>query len=234
MGRLLIVAPYLPRKMPMFELKSTRFELKFTGLCTAIMLFASPAHALYKVVGPDGKVSYTDRPPIASNDKISTVKPNGATTAVDNAGTALPAALRQVAAKFPVVLYVTTADCEPCNAGRTFLRQRGIPHAERSVTTTEDSEAFKRIAGANDVPTLTIGAQVLRGYSASDWAQYLDAAGYPPNSTLPPGYKHAEATPLVPPRTVTQAPAARPVATPPPPAAAPVAPATANPSGIKF
>ncbi len=218
----------------MLELKPAHPALKLSGLCMGLMLLANPAHALYKVVGPDGKVSYTDRPPIASNDKISTVKPSGVTTAVDNPSTSLPAALRQVATKFPVVLYVTTPECEPCNAGRSFLRQRGIPYVERSVTTTEDSEAFKRIAGANDVPTLTIGSQVLRGYSASEWVQYLDAAGYPPTSTLPTGYKHAEATPLVPPRTVTQAPAARPVATPAP-AAAPAAPAAPpNPSGIKF
>jgi glutaredoxin len=209
---------------------------KWTGLCLFMMLSVSPAQALYKVVGPDGKVSYTDRPPIASNDKISTVKPSGATTAVDNPATSLPAALRPVASKFPVVLYVTTSDCEPCNAGRSFLKQRGIPYAERSVTTTEDAEAFKRIAGANDVPALTIGSQVLRGFSGSEWAQYLDAAGYPATSTLPSGYQHAEATPLVPPRTLTRAPAARPVATTPTPAATPAAtPAVPpNPAGIKF
>lgn len=218
----------------MIELRFAHHTFKLTALCLGLMLLASPAQALYKVVGPDGKVSYTDRPPTASNDKISTVKPSGATTAVDNPATSLPAALRQVATKFPVVLYVTTPDCEPCNAGRSFLRQRGIPYAERSVTTTEDSEAFKRIAGANDVPALTIGSQVLRGYSGSEWVQYLDAAGYPPSSTLPTGYKHAEATPLVPPRTVTQAPAARPVATPAPAAAPSLPAAPASPTGIKF
>ncbi|MFM2450340.1 MAG: hypothetical protein RIS44_2790 [Pseudomonadota bacterium] len=219
---------------PMLELISAHRAFQLTGLCMGLMLLSSPVHALYKVVGPDGKVSYTDRPPIASNDKISTVKPNGVTAAVDNPATSLPAALRPVATKFPVVLYVTTADCEPCNTGRSFLKQRGIPYTERSVTTPEDSEAFKRIAGANDVPTLTIGSQVLRGFSGNEWAQYLDAAGYPPTSTLPSGYKHAEATPLVAPRTVTQAPAARPVATPAP-AAAPTTPsAPASPTGIKF
>ena len=217
----------------MIELPFAQPAFKLTSLWLGLMLLTGPAQALYKVVGPDGKVSYTDRPPIASNDKISTVKPSGVTTALDNPATALPAALRPVASKFPVVLYVTTPDCEPCNTGRSFLRQRGIPYSERSVTSTEDSEAFKRIAGANEVPALTIGSQVLRGYSASEWAQYLDAAGYPSTSTLPSGYKHATATPLVPPRTVTQAPAARPVATPAP-APTPTPAAPPDPTGIKF
>jgi glutaredoxin len=212
------------------ELHCTQRAFQLAGLYLGLMLLASPALALYKVVGPDGKVSYTDRPPVASNDKISTVKPNGVTTAVENS---LPAALRQVASKFPVVLYVTTPDCEPCNTGRSFLKQRGIPYAERTVTTTEDSEAFKRISGANEVPALTVGAQVLRGFSSSEWTQYLDAAGYPSTSTLPAGYKHAEATALVEPRAVTQIPAARPVAAPAP-AAAPTPTAPPNPTGIKF
>lgn len=199
-----------------------------------MMFCISPAHALYKVVGPDGKVSYTDRPPTASNDKISTVKPGGAGAAADSSNSTLPAALRQVVSKFPVVLYVSTPDCDPCNTARSFLKQRGIPYAERSVTTTEDAEAFKRIAGTNDVPALTIGAQVLRGYSSTEWTQYLDAAGYPATSALPTSYKHAQATPLVAPRTVTHAPAARPISPPPAPAATTPTPNTADPTGIKF
>jgi glutaredoxin len=226
---------HLSRKMhPMLEFKFTHPALKLSGLCVGLMLLASPAHALYKVVGPDGKVSYTDRPPIASNDKISAVKPNGATTATENTNASLPAALRQVANKFPVELYVSTPDCGPCATARSFLQQRGIPYTERSVTSPEDADTFKRISGANEVPALTIGAQVLRGYSASEWGRYLDAAGYPSSSTLPLGYKHAEATPLVPPRTVTQTPAARPIA-PPTPTPAPATPAAPpNPAGIKF
>ena len=208
--------------------------LQWTGLFLGMMLSIGPAHALYKVVGPDGKVSYTDRPPTASNDKISTVKPGGGSAAADSTNSTLPTALRQVASKFPVVLYVSTPDCDPCNTARSFLKQRGIPYAERSVATTEDAEAFKRIAGTNDVPALTIGAQVLRGYSSTEWTQYLDAAGYPATSALPASYKHAQATPLVAPRTVTQTPAARPVAPAPTPATASPAPNAADPTGIKF
>ena len=35
------------------------------------VLTALPAAALYKVVGPDGKVTYTDRPPAPASGRIS-------------------------------------------------------------------------------------------------------------------------------------------------------------------
>jgi hypothetical protein len=36
---------------------------RWATLLGVLVLASSPAMALYKVVGPDGKVSYTDRPP---------------------------------------------------------------------------------------------------------------------------------------------------------------------------
>ena len=37
------------------------------AVACAALLAAVPAHALYKVVAPDGKVTYTDTPPPASS-----------------------------------------------------------------------------------------------------------------------------------------------------------------------
>ena len=67
-----------------------------------------PAQALYKVVGPDGKVTYTDRPPSAADGKITPLSSTGSAVAIDP--TELPLELRQVAARYPVTLYVV-ADC---------------------------------------------------------------------------------------------------------------------------
>lgn len=211
--------------------------LTITLAVASLTLLTTPAFALYKVVGPDGKVSYTDRPPTASDSKVTGMSSTGATTPVGAENSALPLALRQTASRFPVVLYTSGADCEPCNAGRQLLRQRGIPYSERSVSTAEDVEAMQKITASRDVPALTIGAQVLSGFSTSEWSQYLDAAGYPASSVLPSAYKAAAATPLTAPKppppppapnraSRTQAPSAA------DPAAAPAAPA--SPGGIRF
>ena len=146
----------------------------------------------YKVVGSDGRVTYTDRPPLVSGDKLSTLKTKGPTAGVQ---AALPVDVREAVQRYPVTLY-GSANCGPCDAGRQFLQQRGIPHAEKSVITGEDGAVLLRLTGGSDLPAITIGAQVVRGWSSEGWASYLDAAGYPRESKLPAGYQFAAATPL--------------------------------------
>jgi len=114
-----------------------------------------------------------------------------------------------------------------------MLSARGVPFAERTVTTNEDIEALKRLATGATLPMLTIGGQQLRGYSEAEWTQFLDAAGYPKSSQLPPGYAQAPATPLVAADQPQRSrPAAEPTAALPP--ASPPPPAEDNPAGIKF
>lgn len=174
------------------------------------------AVAQYKVVGPDGSVTYTDRPPVASNVKVTPMGRSGA-PAPASAATNLPPELRTAVQRHPVTLY-TSANCQPCDSGRRMLQQRGIPYTEKRVTTEEDAQALERIVGALTVPAVTIGAQPLRGFAEADWASYLDAAGYPKESKLPRGWPVPEATPLVEraaPATAARAPAPPPAEPPP-------------------
>jgi hypothetical protein len=203
-------------------------------LAALALLAATSTQAQYKVIGADGKVTYTDREPNASEGKVISLgsRGNGASEA-DSGGADLPYELRQAASKYPVTLYVSSGACEPCVSGRQLLRQRGIPYSERIVVTAVDAEALQRLSGAQDAPTLSIGSQILRGLSADVWSSYLDAAGYPRTSQLPASYQYRAATPLVEQQSSTSARAeARPSAPAAP--ATPQAPAPAGPSGIKF
>ena len=186
---------------------------------------AAPALAQYKVVAPDGSVTYTDRPPIASNLRITPMGRNAPPSAPGlDAG--LPFELRQTVSRYPVTLYTST-DCPPCDSGRKLLQQRGIPYAERSVGSDDDGQVLERLVGGRTVPSLTVGAQPLRGFNEADWGGYLDAAGYPKESKLPRNWPVAVATPLVA-RASTAAP---PVASVPPPR--PIEPPAAA-SGPRF
>jgi glutaredoxin len=144
-----------------------------------------------------------------------------------------------VASRYPVVLY-TGNDCAPCNSGRNLLNARGIPYTEKTVTTAEDIEALRRLAGEASLPFLSIGAQRLRGFSDAEWTQYLNAAGYPAQSALPPGYRRAAASPLVAVTAATPASPATPAApdagaqAPAAPAEVPVQAPANNPAGIRF
>ncbi len=192
------------------------------------------AQQVFRIVGPDGKVTFSDKPPVDPGAKAAPAGVGGASGA-EPGGAALPFDLRQVASRYPVTLY-TGADCAPCAGGRNFLAARGIPYSEKTVSSPQDIAALQRLTGGANVPTVTIGGQVLTGFSEVEWAQFLNAAGYPQTSQLPPGYRQPAATPLVaaaPARPATAATPPRPAA-----AAAPAAPAApaggSNPAGIQF
>ncbi|HIV71399.1 MAG TPA: glutaredoxin family protein [Candidatus Aquabacterium excrementipullorum] len=157
----------------------------------AALAATTPAWALYKVVGPDGKVTYTDRPP--ADKPAQAMRTNGSVSSTAS----LPFELRQIAIKYPVTLY-TGKDCGPCDQGRQSLRQRGIPFSEKSVDTNADIQALQRLENTQQLPVLRVGSQQVKGYSEAEWQSYLDAAGYPKQSTLT-GYQWADATPLAPP-----------------------------------
>jgi len=195
-------------------------------LMASLAALAGPATAQYKVVGQDGSVTYTDRPPTASNAKVTTLSRRGDAPATADA--ALPFELRQVASRFPVTLF-TSADCPPCDTARQFLQQRGVPYTERRVANEDDAAALERAVGGRTVPSATIGSQPLRGLSQTDWTIYLDAAGYPRESRLPRNWQAPTPTPLVE-RGVP--PVAR--NTPPPPQPDAPTPAPASEGGIKF
>ena len=192
-------------------------------------LAALPSQAQYKVVGPDGKVTYTDRQPTATEGKVSSLGARG--TAAISTDATLPFELRQPVARYPVTLYVSGGNCEPCEASRQLLRQRGVPFTEKQILSAEDSEALERLSGGRDVPTLSIGAQTMRGLAASVWGSYLDAAGYPRESRLPATYQNPAATPLTERREAAVRPPAPRASQPIDAAPAPVAP---PPGTIKF
>ncbi len=222
-------------------LKSDPRQVIFSAATLALFaiaaLFTTLSQAqVYRIIGADGKVTFSDKPPAQGSPATS-----GSGTASSASGSAaLPFELRQVAAKYPVTLYVGD-NCGPCGGGRSMLTSRGIPFVEKTVNTNEDIQALQRLSGEASLPFLTIGSQQLKGFSDSEWSQFLDAAGYPKSTLLPASYRPSPPTPLVaaapaapaaslasPGSTAAVRPAA-PVARP-----NPVAPAANNPAGIRF
>ena len=211
---------------------TSHFTVKLVAVCALLSGVASlsNAQAVFRIVGPDGKVTFSDKPPAEAKAKV--ISSVGASAGAV-ASASLPFELRQVAQKYPVTLY-TGENCVPCQSARSLLTTRGVPFAEKTVATAEDSQSLQRLSGENSLPFATIGGQQLKGFSDSEWSQFLTAAGYPAKSVLPSSYRQPAATPLV-----TAAAAPDPNRAPPPPAkaAAPnpqLAPVVANPSGIRF
>ena len=192
-------------RVPSMKLRPSFFCL--VGL--AGLLISLPAAAQYKVIEPDGRITYTDRPTPVAGARITPLRQG--IPAIEAPAAVLPATLRQLAARYPVTLY-SSAECSPCDSGRQLLQMRGVPYTERRIVSESDAAALESATGSRTLPTLSVGTQALRGMSPTDWAAYLDAAGYPKESRLPKGWQAPAVT------TLTEQPVA-----PAPQAAAPVA-----------
>jgi glutaredoxin len=179
--------------------RAARSSLALASLTWVGLAWISPAWAVYKVVGPDGRITYTDRAPEdkAVDKSVQQIKTDD--TNVPTSG--LPYELQRVVGRYPVTLYSGNA-CSACDAGRQMLRSRGIPFIEKTVATADDVTALAKLENTDQLPVLRIGRKQLLGFSQTDWNAYLDAAGYPAESTLPPNYQWPDKAPLAPPAEV--------------------------------
>ena len=179
------------------------------------------ALAQYRTVDSRGQVTYTDKPSLPAEARV------GAAAAAGPNGGALPYEVRQAMSRYPVALYAAKS-CVPCDRSRQWLKDHGIPFAEFSVDSNEDVAQLKQRFGDNGLPVVTIGSQVIRGFSSAELQSYADAAGYPKQARVM-GYVWPEALPLVPPA---------PPPSPQAPAVAPPAPRAEIPppakNGIQF
>ena len=219
-------------------------KLALAGTLTTLVVLASvgaPAQTVYRIVGPDGRVTFSDKPPVSAANVTARSANGGAVDANPQNGN-LPYALRQVVARYPVTLY-SGAGCVPCNAGRLLLQSRGIPYTEYTIGSNEDVEALQRLSGDKSLPFLTIGGQKIKGYAESEWTQFLNAANYPTASELPANFKYPAPKALVSTQKLSPVPDAaqareageQPTVVTPAASAAPAAgPSPSNPAGIKF
>jgi hypothetical protein len=162
---------------------------------SALLLTPAPlAMAQYKVIGPDGKVTYTDRPPTSSQAQVQMMSPNGAVgSAVPNWRPCLPPAPAGQPLSGDALRgqELRALRCRPRPAGAArhpFCREAG-GHECRSGGLCE-------VQRWPHPALLTVGSQQIKSGSLSDWNSYLDAAGYPKTSALPASYRRPMPTPL--------------------------------------
>lgn len=196
-----------------------------------LLLGVTCAHAeLYKWVGPDGKVTYSDipPPPKAAGQVEKKSMGNGA------GSVSLPYEVAEVAKNHPVTLF-TTNKCQACDDGRALLSRRGIPYTEKTVNSNDDLLKLQQAGGDKELPLMLLGRTKYQGFLGSEWDSALTAVGYPTSNMLPSNYVNPPpqtAAPLPEPKKTVEKTAApeRPAARPRP--AAPVNPDT--PPGFRF
>ena len=169
---------------------------RIQAMVSIVVLLASgsvAAEQMYKWVGLDGKINYTDTPPPAAVIRAETKILGNTGVATES----LPYEVAQAVKGNPVTLY-TTGSCTACDSARSFLKQRGIPFSEKTVTTAEDINRVKQIGGSDTMPMILVGRSKQAGFESSAWDALLSAAGYPQTSKLPQGYRNPAATAAAP------------------------------------
>ncbi len=170
-----------------------RLVLLLAGL--AITLPCAQAGELFRWVDKSGKVHYGDVRPSDTTD-VESLKLSSEPAQGDE----LPYETRRAQENFPVTLYVGNGCGAPCDMARSLLNKRGIPFSEKLLKYKEDTEAFKKLSGFEDVPALAVGKTFLRGFQTEQWNSELDIAGYPQTAS----YRQRIASPAPP---ATDAPA---------------------------
>ena len=150
----------------------------FIGALMFLSATASHAETLYKVVGTDGKITYTDRPPV-----------DGKSTAlkfVDAPTSPLPESVLKYQAELrksmqgrlseakktdssgATTLFMATW-CGYCTRAKAYLNAKGIRYQEVDIDTAEGARAFVDAGGSGGVPLLLIAGQRARGFSEASY-----------------------------------------------------------------
>lgn len=174
------------------------------GIALALCVGGAQAQ-VYKWRDAKGAVHYGDQPPRGQPGLARLPD-----AVADGAPAALPYELARAARNSPVTLY-STANCGACEAGRALLRQRGVPFAEKTVSSDADRQQLKQAGSDGQVPLLLVGRGKLVGFATDAWNDALSAAAYPAQSMLPSGYRNRAAEAAAPAATQREAapPAAR-------------------------
>lgn len=192
------------------KLATTPRAVRHAGLALALLMCAAGASAqMYKWVDASGKTHFTTSPPPLSAKTVNVRSASEGGSAV-----ALPYALAQAVRSAPVVLF-SAQSCGGCDMGRDFLKRRGIPFTEKTVSTGNDEAKLKEAGSNGQLPLLLVGPKKVIGFETSLWDNALNAASYPTAKILPSNYVYPAAIPAAPPPVQVAA------APPPPPVEAP-------------
>lgn len=184
--------------LPFSSARNQRQSAGFIGCMVAgiaIMLAcATPVMAqLYKSIGPDGKVTYSDVPPQTKNARVERKNLGGSAASDAN----LPFEVAQAVRNAPVTLY-TGASCAPCDEARSWLKQQGVPFSEKTVASNDDQTKLKQVGGELSLPLILVGRNKQRGFESGPLRAALSAAGYPESNKLPSNYNFRAPEPAAP------------------------------------
>jgi len=142
--------------------------LLLLGASATTTLFAQ---SLYKSVGPDGKVVYSDRPPtqgrIEKTLKFENLPSSVLPASVSSTVEQLRKQKTSSATTTPtggVVMYSATW-CGYCKKAKAYLANKNITYQDVDIDTSDGMVAYAKAGGGKGVPLLIAGSQRVQGFS---------------------------------------------------------------------
>lgn len=137
------------------------------------------ADTLYKSVGPDGKITYSDKPPISGNvQKKLTFKNLPSTKLPASAASKLAQAGNKKTTDNPrliagEVTLFTASWCGYCKQAKAYLASQGINYREVDIETENGMVEFSQAGGNGSVPLLIAGKESVLGFSSEAYDAIL-------------------------------------------------------------
>ena len=169
-----------------------RCALPAIALCLALAPAAAHAQQLYRWTD-SYRARARNRHPAAAEPRARSKQKKFGGSVVETSQP--PFALRKAMKDAPVTLYTSPSCKDPCSQARAALNRRGVPFKEIVVWNPATNAELERVSGARQVPTLTVGSVVQKGFAQSAFDSALDIAGYPTTGLLPPRAQTAPAAP---------------------------------------
>jgi glutaredoxin len=131
---------------------------------------------LYKSVGPDGKISYSDQPPRQGQVVMSRIFEAGPTSSLPSSAAdqleRMRSAKTAAAPAAGVVLY-SAAWCGYCQKAKAYLADKRISYREVDIDTKDGLTTFARAGSGKGVPLLTAGTQRVQGFSVAAYNAFF-------------------------------------------------------------
>lgn len=149
------------------------FVLFTVSLLSLAAAASFAGETLYKSVGPDGKVDYSDRPPTTGrlektmefNNLPSSEVPGLSTSYVEQLRRFRASQAKSAVPSAPGVVLYAASWCGYCRSARSYLSKKGIAYREIDIDTKSGKESFAEIAGSGGVPLLIASGRRVQGYS---------------------------------------------------------------------
>ena len=142
--------------------------------CALAASVAVPAQTVYKSIGPDGKVVYSDRAPTTGRlekqmkfELASSALPASAASYMEQFRKAHPSGAAPAAAARGVTLY-SAVWCGYCKQAKAWLAGHGVAYSNVDIDAPGGMAALAQAnGGGTGVPVLVVDGKTMNGFSAS-------------------------------------------------------------------